>query len=724
LVNAVKKLFRELRRRNVFRTAGIYIGLALGGIEAANNILPLFEAPEWISKVIAIALMAGFPVVIFLAWYYEFTSEGILTDEEAIQRGTTGRGSTRKKDFAVIAFLAVALGFSLVMNFTHKGGPAVEKVIEPVSVLIANFDNQTGDPIFQGTLEQSMSLGLEGASFITSYPRESAVRLAEKLSPGAPLNAATAQLVAVREGIKLVLSGYIKSDGAGYQLNVSAINAETNEKVADSTVEAKDKAAVLAAISSLSDQVRKDLGDVSIDDARETFTSASLEAAHLYVEGKNLSNSGNDTEAIEKYKLALEADPNFGRVYAGWGNSANRLGRVEESAEAWKKALELLDSMTEREKYRTLGTYYMNVTGNYAKAIESYTQLLEHYPADDASYNNLAVAYFLNLQFTEAKEAGKRALDIYPKISLYRGNFALYAMYAGDFQSAIEMADVLIKDDPGFYVPWLARAMSLGMKGDYGKADADYQAMAKLNAQAASFAALGQADLRLYQGLPDGAIELLNSGIQSDLASRFNYLAVTKLIVRARAQELKGDKKGAMASLKQALELRPSTPQRALIALEYVDMGEHREADDVSQPLQHMLQPQARAWWSTVHGENQLAQGNVVVAVGEFEKAIALADLWRARLGKGKAYLAAEYMAEALAEFEACERRRGEAAAILLDDEPTLNYVSELYYWMAQAQRGLGMKEAASQNLELFLSHREGLKDPMTEDARRLLALP
>ncbi len=121
----MNKLLGELRRRKVFRSVGIYIGVGLAVIEAANNILPVFDAPEWTFKFVTIGVIALFPVVIAAAWHFDFTSQGILTEEEAADRrdrdSAEARGS-RKKDLAVIGFLLVALSFSLYMNFTRQGG--------------------------------------------------------------------------------------------------------------------------------------------------------------------------------------------------------------------------------------------------------------------------------------------------------------------------------------------------------------------------------------------------------------------------------------------------------------------------------------------------------------------------------------------------------------------------------------------------------------------------
>ena len=158
-----------------------------------------------------------------------------------------------------------------------------------------------------------------------------------------------------------------------------------------------------------SGELREELGDDSVNTgeagAIETFTAASIEAAHSYTVAQDLAvNQGKHEEALAAYAQAVELDPNFGRAYSGWALSLSILGRDAEAAEQWETALSHMDTMTEREKWRTLGLYYMVVTGNYENAIESYSQLVEQYPADDAGRNNLAIAYFSTLNFDGALE--------------------------------------------------------------------------------------------------------------------------------------------------------------------------------------------------------------------------------------------------------------------------------------------------------------------------------
>ena len=120
--------------------------------------------------------------------------------------------------------------------------------------------------------------------------------------------------------------------------------------------------------------------------------------------------------------------------------SSYYLGRREEAEKLYKQAFSLTDRMSERERLRTYGTYYLTVAQAYQEAVTNYTKLVELYPADRVGYDNLAVAYFYTLNFAKAFEAGRRALDLYPSSLKYRNNAAIYAMYSGDFAAATREA--------------------------------------------------------------------------------------------------------------------------------------------------------------------------------------------------------------------------------------------------------------------------------------------
>ena len=134
-------------------------------------------------------------------------------------------------------------------------------------------------------------------------------------------------------------------------------------------------------------------------------------------------------------------------------------GEAEKSAEQFQKALALIDRMTERERYRTRGNYYILVH-NHRKAIEEYQQLLERYPADTGGYNGLAFAYFLARDMERALAQGRRGVEIYPKFVPLRSNLALYALYAGDFAAAEKEARTVLEQNPTYLKAYVALALS------------------------------------------------------------------------------------------------------------------------------------------------------------------------------------------------------------------------------------------------------------------------
>src|SRR5262249_35045394 len=192
----------------------------------------------------------------------------------------------------------------------------------PVSMLVADFTNHAGDPVFDGTLEPAFTIALEGASFINSYNRNSARKLAGQLSPGATgLDPTLARLVAVREGINIVTSGSIDKSGDGYEVSVRAVDAATVKTIVEDKEKASSKEAVLATVARLAARVRRALGDATPESAQvaaaETYTAGSLEAAHEYALGQDRQWEGKWDEATRHYQKALDLDPNLGRAYAG-----------------------------------------------------------------------------------------------------------------------------------------------------------------------------------------------------------------------------------------------------------------------------------------------------------------------------------------------------------------------------------------------------------------------
>jgi tetratricopeptide (TPR) repeat protein len=604
--------------------------------------------------------------------------------------------------------------------------PPPEVQPPPTSVLIADFDNQTGDPVFHGSLEQALGIGVEGASFITAYPRDAAQRLAAaQVRPGAKLDESVARLIAGREGIKVILSGSIEPKGSGYAITVRAVDPANGKTLATATASSPDKAGMLKAVGSVASRMRSALGDTTPESAKraaiETFTAGSLEAAQDFSSGQELASSGKDEEAIAYYKRALEKDPRFGRAYTSWAVSAFKLGRRDESADAYKKAMALTDRMTDREKYRTFGVYYLQVARNYPKALENYTALVQAYPNDRAGHSNLALAHFYLRNFPKALEEGRLAVEQYPNLQTFRNNYALYAMYAGDFGAAAKEARRTLQENPTFAKAYLEVAIAALAAGDIAAANEAYDKMAQVGRSGASLAATGKADIALYTGRSVDARQILEANIPADKSAGNVYGVAAKYVALAEAYATEGNAKRSLEAAQQALGVSRDVNVAAAAARVMVAAGRIPEAKAIVDRLGQELEAEPRAYAKVIEGEIALQQRRTADAVTAFIESQKILDLWLARLDLGHAYEEAGHHAEALAELDRARKRRGEATALFLDDIPTFRHLATLPYWLARAQEGLGQTQAAAASFKAFLAPRPDAKDPLSADARRRL---
>jgi tetratricopeptide (TPR) repeat protein/predicted Ser/Thr protein kinase len=639
---------------------------------------------------------------------------------------------TRRMQVATLALVAALLGTTWYL----ARGPALPVEHPPMSVLIADFDNRAADSTFDGALETALGVALEGASFVNLFDRGDAQRLAEQYKGDNRVDEQTARLISVREGINLIVSGSIERQGAGYLLSATLIDAahvidnpQNAEPPTVVTAKAAGKGDVLRAVASLAANVRTTLGDTTpapqLRAADETFTAASLEAIRSYTQAQDFANDDNDEQAAEYYRRATEQDPNFGRAYAGLALSTELLGRSEESAELWKKALSLLDRMTEREKLRTLGVYYRRVAHNNDKAIEVYTELVQKYPADGTGHNNLAVAYFATRNFPKAFEAGGRALELAPKRERYQTNYALYAMYAGDFTQASAKANEIVKEHPEALYAYLPLAVGALAAGNADAARDAYQRMAATGTVGSSLANMGLVDVALYRGLYDEAERLLQTGLADDRQAKNTMHLAIKNLMLAEVQIARGRTRPAVEAIRQALALRKDDTIVVPAARLYLQAGNEAEPKRIAGELLSSLQAESRAYGQVITGEIALRNRRTIDAVESFRAALKLSDLWLARYLLGVAYVeAGGHDAEALSELDACFKRRGEAASLFLDDMPSFRYLTALPYWLARVQQQVGLSEPARANFTQYLNLRGDVKPPdrLAADARKRLA--
>ena len=570
----------------------------------------------------------------------------------------------------------------------------------PMSVLIADFENTTGDTAFDGALEEAMGIALEGASFINAYPRRDAQRVGAEIRPGARLDAELARLISVREGIKTLVSGAVVRTGSAYKVTVRAIDPSTSNVLASNEKTAATKEAVLGAVGSIAADIRRVLGDTAPARDRlaaaETFTTSSLEAVRNYSMAQNLAANGRYDESIDYYRKATDQDAKFGRAFAGWATSAYKTGHEEEAESLYKRAFAVMDRMTEREKYRTLGGYYVGVARNYDKAIENFEALVRLYPADGAGHNNLALAYFSTLNFQKALEEGRRVLDLYPNLLLYRSNFALYAMYAGDFTTAAEEAARVVDQNASFSVAYLPLAIGALDAGDFDGARSAYERMRASSPGGASRASLGLADLAMYRGQFKEAVSILDNGIREDEKAGNKLAMAIKYAAQAEAHQAMGAQNLAIASASLALKLSHQESAAVTAARVLIRARRPADAEAIASELANRFQPQSRAYGELLRAEIAASEGRAVEAADAINRAQKLSDGWLARLVLGTIFTTAGQTPEAISELELAGKRSGEASALFLDDLPTFRYRALHLYWLARAQEGVGLADAAA----------------------------
>jgi tetratricopeptide (TPR) repeat protein len=637
-------------------------------------------------------------------------------------------GSWSMLDLALAGALVVVLAVSGWWAW-HTRRPAVAVTQEPVSVLIANFQNNANEPLFDGLVEQALSVGIEGASFVSAYPRRDALRLVPAVKR-TTLDEETARLIAIREGIDRIVSGSIAQDGRRYKLAVRIIDPQAPpEGSATLTLdtEAKDKNDVLNAVGRMAGKVRSGLGDATVDGNQvagaETFPGASFEAAHEYVRAQELQWAGKYEEAIAGYTRAVELDKDLGRAYAGLGAVSNSLGRRQEAEAYFKQALKLLDGMTDREKYRTRSAYFLHIQ-NPMKAREELEALVAQFPADSTALNNLAVASSQSRDMARALELGRKASAIYPNNVLRRNNVALFAMYAGDFATAEKEAVGVLALNPDFAKTYFAMAMSQLATGRAAEAEATWQ---QLKAKPTGFdlAAQGLADMAVYEGRLADAAGILEEAIAAPPQGRSPSTMARLLVSLAEVRELQGRSADAIRLSDQALATVTGSDHGIVLlaGLVMIRAGRAAQALDLAAELGKKIDPAARMNGKLLEGEADLQRGLPVAAYNKFGEAQSLADSWLGRYGMGRAQLEARDYAAADQEFDRCLRKRnGEATNVLMDDIPTYRLIPPARYYMGRAQEGLG-SAAAAESYKVFLAIKEkGDEQGIVADARRRLA--
>jgi len=293
---------------------------------------------------------------------------------------------------------------------------------EKDTILLSDFINTTGDPVFDGTLRQALAVQLQQSPFLYIFPDK---RVGETLqhmgrSPSERVTGEVAREICERENIKAALNGSISALGSQYVISLDALNCRTGDSLARTQFTAESKERVLAALGEAATQLRNKLGESlasiqKFDRPIQEATTSSLEALKVYSQAAQLDDAGQDLAALPLYERAVEQDPNFAVAYARLASTYANQGEEVRSMEYEKKAYALRERVSDLERFTLDTNYHWMVTGNLDKEMEVEELFRQAYPRQEEPVNNLAVNYCIFLaQFQKAIQLGYETLKINP----------------------------------------------------------------------------------------------------------------------------------------------------------------------------------------------------------------------------------------------------------------------------------------------------------------------
>ncbi len=326
--------------------------------------------------------------------------------------------STRWAMVSVAALVLIGLAVGARLFYPHK----VHALTDKDTIVLADFANATGDPVFDGTLRQGLSVQLEQSPFLSTISDQQIQQTLGQMGQpvDAKLTPAIAREVCQRTGSAAVLDGSIAKIGTPYLLTLKAVNCESGKTLASTEAEASDENHVLEALGKVSIDLRNNLGESlstiqKFDTPLEQATTPSLEALKAYSSGIHTITTKGSDAAIPFFKRAIELDPNFALAYSYLGIMENDILETDLAVEHHRKAYELRERASEAERYDIDATYYREVTGNIEKAVETCELWIQAYPRSEMPHAYLAGAVLAVVgQIERAAEEATEAIRLNP----------------------------------------------------------------------------------------------------------------------------------------------------------------------------------------------------------------------------------------------------------------------------------------------------------------------
>ena len=578
----------------------------------------------------------------------------------------------RSAAIALAVVVIVAASLAYFFYFRHNRAPVLS---EQDTILIADFDNKTGEEIFDDTLKQGLAVQLEESPFLNLFA-DTRVRETLKLmnrSPDARVTTEIGREICQRQGIKALIVGSIAPLGGLYVLTLTAINSTSGEVIAREQEPAEGREQVLKALSQAAIRLREKLGEslnsIQRFAAPKEATTSSLEALKAYSQAQLLHNRGQWSAAIRYFKRAVEIDPNFVTAYGAMAFSYANTGQMELAAQSAEKAYALRDRVSEVEQLAILDSYYGFVTGEIEKRIENAELRKTLYPRKAGPYMHLSISYLQIGQFEKVIPEASETLRLVPKSIIAYGQLGNAFTGLNRFAEAREIFERGLQQSPD-HTPFHGRLYLLSFVAgdtaamqqqlDWAKGKPDEHVTLDWQIGPASFAGQWRRAQDLSRGSIDDALRRDAKQVAAE------NLAEAALRGAAFHQCTQG-KAAAMQAL--ALEHNPSTTTRVALAMALC--GEASQSSRLIDELvrRHSQDTRINGLWApTIRAAIELQRGQAQAAVDLLEGAKryeAAAEFWPQYL-RGQAYLKLGRGAEAAVEFQKILDHRGQSPVSVL----------------------------------------------------------
>ena len=386
---------------------------------------------------------------------YRFIADVAEADMAEVPVAEAGPARRILGKAAVVVAVLIAAG--LIANTVYRRFRPAERLTEKDTVLLVDFLNTTGDPVFDDTLKQALSISLSQSPFLNVLSENKVTTTSRMMGrpEGKPLTPDLASELCQRAGGKAYIAGSIVSLGYQYVVGLKAVNCANGDTLAQDQASAASKEKVLDALGVAAGTLRTELGESlttvqKFDVSLQQATTPSLEALRAYSLGRKEAGEQGPRVALPYDQRAIQLDPNFAMGYFAVGYDYFILGEVGRASEYFSKAFELSSQVSEREKLAIAAAYYQSVTGDLDQAVQTYKEQIASYPRDYRAYLDLAIVYGQQARYEDAVAEVRKAIRLAPDDAASYGvlSFDLIASQRIDeAKQAIQQAQARKLDD-------------------------------------------------------------------------------------------------------------------------------------------------------------------------------------------------------------------------------------------------------------------------------------